>query len=116
MTTIWAIRLALPSSLPDLNTRIRFRASKNRGAQGRRENCDSIENAFSGRRMTKEKPIVEAAEKTKTIFSINALAPELQPKLVEGQQHEPAKAMGTVVLFPRAMTNKTDIEIPVEKI
>jgi cell division protein FtsZ len=65
--------------------------------------------------LTKEKPIVEAAEKTKTIFSINALAPELQPKLVEGHQHEPAKAMGTVVLFPRATTNKTDIEIPVEK-
>ena len=65
--------------------------------------------------LTKEKPIVEAAEKTKTIFSINALAPELQPKLVEGQQHEPAKAMGTVVLFPRAMTNKTDIEIPAEE-
>ena len=65
--------------------------------------------------MKKEKPIVEAAEKTKTIFSINALAPELQPKLMDGNPQEPAKTMGTVVLFPKGSPVKTDVEIPVEK-
>jgi cell division protein FtsZ len=63
----------------------------------------------------KEKPIVEAAEKTKTIFSINALAPELLPRLVESEQPEPAKSMGTVVVFPSGSQNRTPVDTPVEK-
>jgi cell division protein FtsZ len=55
------------------------------------------------------------AEKTKTIFSINALATELQPKLVESNLHEPAKSMGTVVVFPSGSSNRIPVEIPVEK-
>ena len=65
--------------------------------------------------LIKEKPIVELPEKTKTIFSINALAPELQPKLVEGNLHEPAKNMGTVVVFPNGTSNRPFVETPVEK-
>ncbi len=65
--------------------------------------------------MGKEKPIVEVTEKTKTIFSINALAPELEPKLVEASQREPAKSMGTVVVFPSASGNRMPVENPVEK-
>ncbi|MDP4129361.1 MAG: cell division protein FtsZ [Bacteroidota bacterium] len=63
----------------------------------------------------KEKPIVEVQEKTRTIFSVNALAPELQPKLVETKLAEPAKSMGTVVVFPSQQGNRGPVENPVEK-
>jgi cell division protein FtsZ len=65
--------------------------------------------------MVKEKPMVEVQEKTKTIFSINALAPELQPKLVETRPAEKAKSMGTVVLFPSQPVNRMPMENQVEK-
>ncbi len=63
----------------------------------------------------KEKPMVEVQEKTKTIFSINGLAPELQPKLGEARPAEKAKSMGTVVLFPSQPVNRMPMENPVEK-
>ncbi|HEY4153917.1 MAG TPA: cell division protein FtsZ [Puia sp.] len=62
-----------------------------------------------------EKPLVEVQEKIKTIFSINALAPELQPKLVEAKSAEQAKSMGTVVVFPSGAGNREPVENPVEK-
>lgn len=63
----------------------------------------------------KEKHMVEVQEKTKTIFSINGLAPELQPKLGEARPAEKAKSMGTVVLFPSQPVNRMPMENPVEK-
>ena len=65
--------------------------------------------------LAKGKPVIETKEKPKTIFSINTLAPELQPKLVEASQHEPAKSMGTVVVFPSNQNNRLPVEPAVEK-
>jgi cell division protein FtsZ len=63
----------------------------------------------------KEKPLVEVPEKAKTIFSVNALAAELAPKLVETNPGEHAKSMGTVVVFPNGSAHRTPVEPPVEK-
>jgi cell division protein FtsZ len=61
--------------------------------------------------LNKEKPAMETKEKPKTIFNINTLAPELQPKLVEASsQREPVKSMGTVVVYPSTQGNRMPVE------
>jgi cell division protein FtsZ len=60
----------------------------------------------------KEKPLTEGQAKSKN--EAPALAPELQPRLVESNLPEAGKSSGPVVVFPQA-PNRQPVNNPVEK-